>query len=81
MDREQAERRAAELNRDHPERATHRWLARESGGGWQVARLSLPAGMRIDPVTASVESRPRPPQAPDPRTAFGQNVGGPYAGS
>ena len=78
MTREQAEARAAELNRDHPDRATHRWLARESGDAWEVARVALPAGVRLDPFTATTEARPRPPQAPDPRPAFIRDVGGPY---
>ena len=39
------------------------------------------AGLRIrlDPLQAAVESKPRP-EAPDPRPAFFRDVGGPYAG-
>jgi hypothetical protein len=34
--------------------------------------------MRPDPLKATVEARPEPRDAPDPRSAFDQNVGGPY---
>jgi hypothetical protein len=81
MTRTEAESRAAELNREHPERAKYRWLAREGGDGWQVARISLPAGLRIDPIKTTTEARPRPPQADDPRPAFWQNAGGPWTGA
>jgi hypothetical protein len=77
MTREQAEQRAAELNRDHPERGVHRWLARRREGEWEVVRISIPGAVRIDPLKEGVESKPRP-EAPDPRPAFFRDVGGPY---
>ncbi|HEX2410304.1 MAG TPA: hypothetical protein VHJ39_03960 [Solirubrobacteraceae bacterium] len=80
MTREQAEARAAELNREHPDRHAARWIARAAGDGWEVARVSLPGGARIDPLTATTEAKPRPQPAEDPRSALGRNVGGPYAG-
>jgi hypothetical protein len=80
MTREQAEQRAAELNREHPDRARPRWLAHEDAGGWQVTRVALPAGLRIDPTKATVESKPRPAQPDDPRPALWRDVGGPYGG-
>ena len=80
MTRDEADRRAAELNREHPERAQYRWLVRESGGDFAVARVALPPGVRIDPLSETSEARPRPPQADDPRPAFFRDVGGPYAG-
>jgi len=79
MTRQEAEQQAVAHNRDHPDRATHRWVARESGGAWAVARIALPPGMRLDPLNATVETRPEPRDAPDPRPSFDQNVGGPYA--
>lgn len=79
MTREEAEQRAATLNREHPERATHRWLAREGAGGWEVARISVPGGIRLDPLHEAVESRPRPPQPGDPRPVAHRDIGGPYA--
>jgi hypothetical protein len=79
MTRDQAEQRAAELNDEHPDRGAYRWLAREGQEGWQVARISIPGGVRLDPLKESVESKARP-EAPDPRPAFFRDVGGPYAG-
>jgi hypothetical protein len=80
MTQEQAQQRAADLNRDHPERGRYRWLAREGADGWQVARITLPGGMRLDPLDETVESKPRPPQADDPRPALWRDVGGPWGG-
>lgn len=78
MTRDDAKQRAAELNREHPDHHTARWVAREREGAWELARISLPAGMRIDPVTETTEAKPKPPRPGDPRPAFDQNVGGPY---
>lgn len=78
MTREEAELRAAALNREHPDRHRARWVVRERDGACEVARISLPAGMRIDPVTETTEAKPKPPQPGDPRPAFERNVGGPY---
>jgi hypothetical protein len=75
MTRQDAERHAARLNREHPDRAMHRWLARQDGDEWQVARVELPAGVRLDPLREGTEARPRPPQAPDPRLS---EPGGPW---
>ena len=44
MTRDEAEARAAELNRENPDRHAARWVARERGEVWEVARISLPAG-------------------------------------
>ena len=80
MTREEAEQHAAQLNAEHPDRAGNRWIVKEGDGEWQVARVELPPGMRIDPVKETTEARPKPELAPDPRSAFIRNVGGPYAG-
>ena len=74
MTRDEAERRAAELNREQP---GYRWLAHDRDGTWEVARLSLPGGIRLDSLKEGVESKPRP-EAPDPRPAFFRDIGGPY---
>jgi hypothetical protein len=76
--REQAEQRAAVLNREHPDRALHRWVARERPAGWEVVRVTLPGAARIDPLHGTVAAKPRPSEADDPRPAFWRNVGGPY---
>jgi hypothetical protein len=78
MSRDDAEQRAARLNHEHPERGAYRWLAREAPEGWEVVRMTVPGGVRTDPLAGAVESRPRP-DAPDPRTTYERNVGGPYA--
>ena len=79
MTRDQATDRAQELNTEHPERGRYRWLARETGGDRQVVRMTIPGGVRIDPLKGAVESRPKPNPAEDPRPLFDKNVGGPWA--
>ena len=71
MTRDEAEARAAALNQD----ATARFFARERGGAWEVVRVALPPGLRVDPLKASVESRPKP-DAPDPRTGINPHAAG-----
>ena len=79
MTREECEQRAAELNRSHPDRATHRWMVRETASGHQVVRVALPPGMRREPPSeANVEARPRPPMADDVRPVAFRDIGGPY---
>jgi hypothetical protein len=80
VNRDEAQRRAAELNSEHPERGKFRWMAREAQDGWQVARITMPGGVRLDPLKQAIEAKPKPPDAPDPRPAFFRDVGGPYAG-
>jgi hypothetical protein len=41
MTRDEAEARSAQLNAEHPDRATHRWFAREEGGDWTVVRVGV----------------------------------------
>ena len=79
MTRAQAEANAAQLNLEHPDRGRYRWLARERDGQWDVARVTVPGGVRLDPLKQGVVAKPRPTEAPDPRPAFIRNVGGPYA--
>jgi hypothetical protein len=80
MTRNDAAVRAKTLNAEHPDRARYRWMARNAGGEWEVVRVAIPGGVRLDPLHASVESRPRPQPADDPRPLFDKNVGGPWAG-
>jgi hypothetical protein len=75
---DQARQRAAELNAEHPERGRYRWLAREGEDGWQVVRIELPGGVRLDPLKGTVEAKPRPPEAEDPRPPMWRDVGGPW---
>jgi hypothetical protein len=67
------------LAAEHPERTTHRWFARgDSNGGWVVVKVPVPPGTRVDPLLATVETKPKPPQPDDPRTSHERNVGGNY---
>ncbi|HEX8104734.1 MAG TPA: hypothetical protein VF533_19100 [Solirubrobacteraceae bacterium] len=78
MERHEAERRAAELNETHPDRARYHWLVRKAGDGWDLARVPVPAG-HVDPLKTTVEAKPKPAEPDDPRPAFIRNVGGPWA--
>jgi hypothetical protein len=76
MTRDEAMAEARRLAEEHPDRATHSWIARASGDGeWSVVKLGM-AGTR--PRGTTQESKPRPPQADDPRPALWRDVGGPY---
>jgi len=76
MTHEQAIAEAARLTREHPDRTTHSWLARETAPGeWAVAKIGVPSR---GPTTNTQEAKPRPPQADDPRPPMWRDVGGPY---
>jgi hypothetical protein len=74
MDQEQARRECERLRREHPERATHTWIPREVDGRWEVVRAPLPRGIRRDPLKATVEAKPQPRDAEDPRPAPFRNI-------
>ncbi len=40
----------------------------------------MPGGASIDPLKTTVETKPKPPEPDDPRTAYERNVGGNYIG-
>jgi hypothetical protein len=66
MDRAAAEHECQRLRDEHPDRATNSWLVREVGNGeWEVVRVPLPPGIRRDPLKATVEAKPKPPQSDD----------------
>ena len=68
----------AQLAREHPERAQNQWFARETDDGWTVVKVPLPEGLRRQKMTPTIKSKPKPPQADDPRSALERNIGGPY---
>jgi hypothetical protein len=74
MNRDDAQALAERLGREHPERATHRWVAREIADGWEVVKVRLPEGIRRDPLKATTEAKPKPPQADDPRPSSFRQV-------
>jgi len=68
MTRDEAERLCRRLASEHPDRETHRWVTRRGpGGDWHVVKMKLPEALRRDPLKETVEAKPRPQQADDPR--------------
>lgn len=64
MTREDAERRASALN---GENSGGRWFARNGAAGWEVVKVALPPGVRLDPVKEAVPQATRPtPAGPPP---------------
>ena len=77
MTRKEALAEARRLSEEHPDRATHSWIPREgSDGEWTRREARDPQQARRSGTLQ--ESKPRPPQADDPRPAFWRDVGGPY---
>lgn len=78
MTRDEAQAECRRLAAEHPDRATHSWLAREGADGeWTVVKVGA-IGAR--PLGTRQEAKPRPPQADDPRPPMWRDVGGPYGG-
>jgi hypothetical protein len=70
---------AERLNRAHPERERYQWTALPSRKrGWSVVRIPKPRAARIQPLTATTEAKPKPPQPDDPRSNVGRTL--PYHG-
>ncbi len=68
MDRAQAQAEAERLNREHPEREQFRWAAAgNQAKGFSVARFPLLPGKRLDPLKTTIEAKPEPNPAEDPR--------------
>ncbi len=68
MTRDEAQELCERLAREHPDRETHTWFPRQKpDGAWSVAKLARAPEKGVDPLTATVEARPRPPHADDPR--------------
>jgi hypothetical protein len=80
MNRQQAEALCERLAREHPYSDSYKWLARQGGEGeWSVVKVRLPESLRRDPTKATVEAKPKPPEADDPRPAMWRDVGSPWA--
>jgi hypothetical protein len=80
MTRQEADRQVKELADTHPDRDRYAWFPRQgSDGSWSVVRVPLPAGVRRVPTKETVEAKPKPPQADDPRPPAFRDIGGPYA--
>lgn len=77
MTRDEAVAKCAQLKAEHEERGTHKWIPRETAeGAWEVAKISIPAALARGTLKETVESKPKPPQADDPRQAHQRNTPG-----
>ncbi len=73
MTRDEATRRAEELNRE--ETGDRHWLPRLlAPDEWAVVAISGTGFRPTGPVTEGSEARPRPSDAPDPRPSIFRNV-------
>ena len=73
MTREEAETRCAALNRDGD--GARQWFAKEKGDGeWEIVSIVVEGRRRPDPLKASIETRPKPSEPPDPRPAIFRNI-------
>jgi hypothetical protein len=79
MTRAEAEQERDRLTREHPDRSTHQWMVRaDASNDWSVVKVAFPRGVHADPLKATTEAKPKPPQPDDPRDSFSRNVGGYY---
>ena len=80
MTRDEASTRAAQLNAERPEGDAKRWMARKAEAEtWEVVQVTVPGFRPPHPLKATVESKPRPPQADDPRPSAFRNA--PFSGA
>jgi hypothetical protein len=74
VEQREAEQQASRLNDEHPERDVFRWVALpHKNGVWTVVKA--PRGKRVDPLKATTEAKPRPPQPGDQRSNLGRIPG------
>jgi hypothetical protein len=77
MTKSEAEERARTMQREHPDRDTHRFIPRQSAeGGWEVAKLPVPEQLRRPKLTPTVEAAPKPSPAEDPRSGHERRAPG-----
>jgi hypothetical protein len=73
MTHDQAVARCAELNRDA--QGGRQWFAKEKREGeWEVVSVVVEGFDRPDPLKASIETKPKPTEPPDPRPAIFRNI-------
>ena len=60
MTREDAKRRASALN---AQGSGDCWFARNGSDGWEVVKVALPPGVRLDPLKEAVPQATRPTPA------------------
>lgn len=71
--RPEAEARCRELERD----SDSSWIAYPADGRWRIAETNLPP--QEAPDGTATESKPRPPDADDPRSSFERDA--PFGGT
>jgi hypothetical protein len=80
MTREEAGRRATELNDERAEGDAGTWIVTQTPeGDWRPVRVAGPGFKGIHPLKATVEAKPRPRDADDPRPSTFRDVP-PYGG-
>ena len=78
MTKDEATEEAARRNAEEQEPGL--WSAKQSASGdWELVHVSAPGLKRIRPVGTHEESRPKPPEPPDPRPTIIRNIP-PYGG-
>ena len=71
MDRHEAEATCQRLAREDPERGSYNWFPqRDDDGEWSVVKVRLPEHLRRDPTKPTVEAKPKPPKADEPRPGW-----------
>jgi hypothetical protein len=81
MTRHEAEHEAERLAREHPERGSYRWFAREIGGGvWSVVRVSAAYPRLADELEAALRPKPLRAEAEEPHPDVVRDPNGPYVG-
>jgi hypothetical protein len=71
--REEAEARAAKLNREAADGGTHHHVVRRAGDAWGVVKIRVPADFRRGEVVETVEAAEKPPYPDDPRDLHTQH--------
>lgn len=73
MTREEALARAEELNAAGE--GGRRWMVQEAGeGDWRVVQVNVPGLSERGVLKETIEARPKPPTADDPRPSSAQQV-------
>ena len=75
MTEAEARDRAAELNALRPEGDAGTWIVTRADDGWQPVRVAGPGFKGVHPLKATVEAKPRPRDADDPRPTSFRDVG------
>jgi hypothetical protein len=82
MTRDEAEREAERLGREHPERGGYRWFARALGVGvWSVVRVSRAYPRLADELEAALKPKPPRVEADERQPSVASDFDGPYVGA